>query len=63
MTMPSDKVIEEYIKSNVEDGTVVLSADEITESIRLMKEEMTPEQLSLSHKTYCGTNLTTSKTE
>ena len=45
MTMPSDKIIEAYIKSTVDEG-VVLSADEITESIRLMKEGMTPEQLS-----------------
>tara|TARA_Y100001970_G_C13472872_1_gene480559 strand:+ start:84 stop:251 length:168 start_codon:yes stop_codon:yes gene_type:complete len=45
MTWPSDKIIEEYIKSNVDDD-VVLSADEITEALRLIKEGMTAEQIS-----------------
>ena len=45
MTWPSDKIIEEYIKSNAPDD-VVLSADEITEALRLIKEGMTAEQIS-----------------
>ena len=43
--MPSDAIIEAYIKSNVEED-VVLSADEITEAIAMIKAEMTEEQIS-----------------
>ena len=49
MSMPSDKVIEEYIKTNplnVPSEGTVLSEDEITEAIAMIKAEMTEEQIS-----------------
>ena len=49
MSMPSDKVIEEYIKTNplnVPSEGTTLSADEITEAIAMIKAKMTEEQIS-----------------
>jgi len=46
MSMPSDKVIEAYIKNEALADGRALSADEITEAIAMIKAEMTEEQIS-----------------
>jgi len=49
MSMPSDAIIREYIKTNplndLKEGTAPTDA-EITEAIAMMKAEMTEEQIS-----------------
>ncbi len=49
MSMPSDAIIKEYIKTNplnVPSEGTVLSEDEITEAIAMIKAKMTEEQIS-----------------
>ena len=46
MSMPSDKVIEAYIKNEALADGRALSADEITEAIAMIKAKMTEEQIS-----------------
>ena len=44
--MPTDTIIKAYIKNNALLDEIFLSEDEITESLGMMKAEMTPEQLT-----------------
>ena len=44
--MPTDAIIEAYIRNNAIAEEIVLSADEIKGSIEMMKAEMTSEQLT-----------------
>ena len=49
MSMPSDAIIKEYIKTNplnAPSEATTLSAEEITEAIAMIKAEMTEEQIS-----------------
>ena len=44
--MPTDTIIKAYIKNNALLDEIFLSEDEITESIAMIKAEMTEEQIS-----------------